>query len=258
MTALVLEQIENRICTLSLNRPDKRNALSPALIAELKIKINNALQNEGVRVLILEGKGKSFSAGADLQYISDIRNNSFEENLADSKSLQELYDLIYRGSKPVIAKVTGHALAGGCGLASICDFTFATPLSKFGYTETKIGFVPALVSVYLQGLVPHRKLREWLLSGAIFTAEEAQKNYLINEVIDESNIDDYVSEFALNLIKSNSGDSIALTKQLLAETTGKELDAALQNAAEMNAKARTSKDCIKGIDSFLNKDKIEW
>ena len=255
---LVLEHIENRVCTLSLNRPDKRNALGPELVNELKSKIQNSIQNDSVRAIILEGKGKSFSAGADLRYIQEIRSNSFEENLADSKDLQELYDLIYKGAKPVIAKITGHALAGGCGLASICDFAFASPDAKFGFTETRIGFVPAMVSVYLQGMVPQRKLREWLLSGRIFLAQEAKDHALINEVIDAEKITAFVDDFAQNLIKTNAGDSIALTKKLLAETKGKTLDEALQNAAETNAKARASKDCIKGIDGFLNKEKIEW
>lgn len=255
---LVVEHIKNRVCTLSLNRPDKRNALSPELVAELKSKIQYSIQNSSVRAIILEGKGTSFSAGADLQYIQDIRNNSFEENLADSKELQELYDLIYMGAKPVIAKITGHALAGGCGLASICDFAFASPDAKFGFTETRIGFVPAMVSVYLQGMVPQRKLREWLLSGRIFLAQEAKDHALINDVIDAEKITAFVDDFAQNLIKTNAGDSIALTKKLLAETKGKTLDEALQNAAETNAKARASKDCIKGIDGFLNKEKIEW
>lgn len=258
METLVIKELNQRVLTLKLNRPEKRNALSPELVCVLKDEIDLALNDNAIRAIIIEGNGPSFSAGADLAYISEIRNNTFEENLADSKALQALYDLIYRGGKPFIAKVKGHALAGGCGLASICDFAFATPESKFGYTETRIGFVPALVSVYMQGLVPHRKLREWLLSGAIFTAQEAVDNYLINNVISEDEIDAYVASFTQNLIENNSGDSIALTKTLLAETMGKSLDDALQNAAETNAKARATKDCIRGVDAFLNKESIKW
>ncbi len=256
--SLIVSTIKNRIKTIVLNRPEKKNAFSSQLVSQLKQELTNSYTQENLRAIILTNSGDAFSAGADLSYIQEIRNNSFQENLQDSNSLKELFNLVVQGPLPIIAKVKGHALAGGCGLAAMCDFCFATPNSKFGFTETKIGFVPALVSVYLQHNIPQRVLREWLLSGSIFSAEEAEQKFLINKVIPSQNIDDFVDNFALNLIQSNSGNSIKLTKNLLNQISGLQLSKALDLAAETNAHARASSDCIQGVDAFLNKEKKIW
>ncbi|RZL26080.1 MAG: enoyl-CoA hydratase/isomerase family protein, partial [Pedobacter sp.] len=150
MENLVLYSVEKRIATITINRPEKRNALNPPLISELTEKFIRASEDDDVKVVVLNANGASFSAGADLEYLQQLQQNSFEENVADSNNLKRLFTTIYYLPKVVIAQVEGHAIAGGCGLATICDIVFATPESNFGYTEVKIGFVPAIVSCFLK------------------------------------------------------------------------------------------------------------
>jgi len=146
---LVKYTVEDRVGYISLNRPEKRNALSYEMVTELKQAFNNAEEDESCKVIILQAEGKVFCAGADLAYLQQLQNNTYEENLEDSTHLMELFKQIYTSSKIVIAKVHGHAIAGGCGLATVCDFSFTVPEAKFGYTEVKIGFIPAIVKVFL-------------------------------------------------------------------------------------------------------------
>ena len=258
MEAVLREEIENRICRLTLQRPEKRNALNPALVAGLTERIAYHMQEAGTRVIVLEGAGEAFCAGADLAYLQEIRHNSREENIADSMRLKALYQLILSGPKPVIAAVHGPALAGGCGLANACDFCFATPAASFGYTETKIGFIPALVSVFLQRKINGQQARELLLSGRILNANEARELGMVSRIFEAENFMDEVLKFAGKLAAQNSGDAIALTKKLLWESSGLSMDEGMNLAAAMNAEARSSADCIRGIDAFLNKEKISW
>lgn len=146
---LVLYSVSNRIATISLNRPDKRNAFNPELVTALTEALLNASDDESVKVIILKAEGTTFSAGADLAYLQQLQNNTHEENVADSENLKNLFTTIYYLPKVVIAQVEGHAIAGGCGLATVCDITFAVPEANFGYTEVKLGFVPAIVSCFL-------------------------------------------------------------------------------------------------------------
>lgn len=255
---LVLTEVRNRVGYVILNRPEKRNALSPELVGELKQVISDFLANEEVKVIVLKSADKPFCAGADLGYLAKIREFSYEENVADSQNLRQLFDLLHQGNKIFISQVEGPALAGGCGLASICDFCFASSEATFGYTESKIGFVPALVAVYLQGRLKGSDIRELLLTGKIISAEEAQRIGLINSVFRAEEIGNAVTAFSENLADSVSGQSVAFIKELLRTIPGMNTGNALDFAAEMNAKARNSSDCIKGIDSFLNKQKISW
>ncbi len=140
--------VNDRICTISLNRPEKRNAFNAQLINELKDAFSRAEVDDAIKVIVLTGEGQAFSAGADLSYLQLLQNNSYEDNLADSTQLMQLFKQIYTLSKPVIARIEGHAIAGGCGLATVCDFAFAVPEAQFGYTEVKIGFIPAIVMVF--------------------------------------------------------------------------------------------------------------
>ena len=144
--SLVLTQIKDRIGHITLNRPEKRNALSPELVEELKQSFTSYSSNDQVKVVVLQANGKAFCAGADLAYLQKLQSFTEEENVADSQSLAELFEKIYTFPKPVIAKVQGHAIAGGCGLASVCDYIISAPEVKYGYTEVRIGFVPAIVS----------------------------------------------------------------------------------------------------------------
>jgi methylglutaconyl-CoA hydratase len=254
----LLYSSSNRIATVTLNRPDKRNALNAELVSELTTSFMKAEQDEQVKAIILKAAGDTFCAGADLAYLQQLQQNSLEENLTDSKNLKDLFLKIYTLSKPVIAQVQGHALAGGCGLATVCDFCFSVPEAKFGYTEVKIGFIPAIVMVFLIRKIGDGKARELLLSGNPVNADEALKKGLINRIVVQEELEKTVMDFTEHLVNTNSSISMKLTKQMLAEVQQRPLHEALQYAAEMNAQARSTEDCKRGLAAFLNKEKIIW
>lgn len=256
--SFVLYTVTNQIASITLNRVEKRNALSPELVTQLKAAFTTAEQDNQVKVVILKANGESFCAGADLGYLQQLQNFSVEENLADSNHLKELFLKIYTLKKIVIAQVQGHALAGGCGLATVCDFTFSVPEAKFGYTEVRIGFIPALVSVFLIRKIGEQKARHLLLTGDIIQADAARAYGLITEVVPAGELEKRVNQFAQTLITQNSSQSMQLTKQLINEVQNLKLEDALNVAANQNAKARATDDCKKGIASFLNKQEIKW
>jgi len=256
--SLVEYSVKERVGYITLNRPEKRNALSHELVTELKSAFIHAENDASVKVVILNANGESFCAGADLAYLQQLQNFSYDENLADSNHLKELFLKIYSLKKVVIAQVQGHALAGGCGLAMVCDFTFAVPEAKFGYTEVKIGFIPALVAVFLVRKIGEQKARQLLLTGEIIKAEEALARGIVTKVVSKEELNATVFDFAQNLIKTNSSQSMELTKQLISEAQGLRLEDALNLAAAMNAKARATDDCKKGIAAFLNKQELRW
>lgn len=250
--SLVKLHLEHPIATISLNRPEKRNALSPELISELSATLDKLLPDEDVRVVIITGEGGVFCAGADLEYIQKLAQFGAEENLADSRALRDLFWKIYTYPKIVIAQVHGAALAGGCGLANVCDMVFAADDSSFGYTETMIGFIPALVSVFLTRKIGEQHARELLLSARKISAEEAYSLGMINSVIPCPQLEATVKQYALSVAR-NSPTAVALTKRMLATTAGMGIEAALEYAASMNALARSTEDCKNGIAKFLSK-----
>ena len=250
--------VKDRICTITLNRPDKRNALNEQVVAELKQAFAKAADDQEAKVIVLAARGSAFCAGADLAYLQQLQQNTFEENLADSNHLKELFYQIYTHPKVVIAKIQGHAIAGGCGLATVCDFSFAVEEAQFGYTEVRIGFIPAIVKVFLLRKIGEGKAKELLLSGELISAAEAKDFGLINKVVSEAELDEVVSEFAKRLVKKNSGQSMQFTKQMIAKVQEMSLEDGLNYAAAQNAKARASEDCQKGIAAFLNKEKPSW
>jgi methylglutaconyl-CoA hydratase len=254
----ILTEKKDRIHEIILNRPDKRNALSSEFVKELREAVNEANDDDNIRVLLISARGKAFSAGADLAYLQQLQNNSYEENLADSSNLMELFHSIYYHNKIVIAQVEGHALAGGCGLATVCDFVFSVPEAKFGYTEVKIGFIPAIVMFFLLRKIGEAKSRELLLTGKLINAEEAKSFGLINEIIAPEQIGEYVRNFALGLCKDTSPQAVALTRKMIADIQHLPARAALEYAAAQNAHARATNDCKKGIGAFLNKQDIVW
>lgn len=251
-------EVSDRIGFITLNRPEKRNALSHELVAELKMAFDKASREEQVKVIVLRAKGEAFCAGADLGYLQKLQQFSYEENVADSNHLKELFQKIYTLNKVVIAQIQGHALAGGCGLAAVCDFSFAVPEAKFGYTEVKIGFIPAIVMVFLLRRIGEAKSKQLLLSGDLVSAEEAQQLGLLNFISSAEKLESDVRNFASRLITSNSAQSMSTTKQMIASVQSMPLDEALEYASTMNAKARASEDCQRGIAAFLNKEKIIW
>ncbi len=247
-----------RIGYITLNRPEKRNALNSQMVSELKQAFSQAENDENCKVIVLKANGQAFSAGADLAYLQQLQQNTFDENYADSSHLKELFEQIYWNKKVVIAQVEGHAIAGGCGLATVCDFVFSVPEASFGYTEVKIGFVPAIVMFFLLRKIGEKRAKDLLLSGRLISATEAVNLELINEVIEPDKIENHVVNFASKLVSNCSADSLALTKEMIAEIQYLEGHEALDYAAKSNAKARETKDCKRGISAFLNKEKLIW
>lgn len=251
-------RVEDRIAWVEMARPEKRNALSVELIESLTETFTVANSREDVRVIVLKSLDKPFCAGADLQYLTELRNNSLSENEADSQRLRRMFDSIYLSPKLVISQVEGPALAGGCGLATLSDLCFATPEATFGYTEVKIGFIPALVMVYLREKIGGAAIRDLLLTGRVIDATEALGMGLIQRIVSAEAIAEAVGEVARGCAAGTSGAAVETVKQMLREIPSMNRDQALDYAARMNAHARATPDCIKGIDAFLNKQKISW
>lgn len=255
---LVLYTVSQRIATISINRPDKRNALNSELVAKLTTAFVRASEDPAVNVVILKANGNTFSAGADLAYLQQLQQNSYEENLADSENLKRLFTTIYYLPKVVIAQVEGHAIAGGCGLATVCDIVFAVPEASFGYTEVKLGFVPAIVACFLLRKTSETIAKKLLLTGILFTAEEALSYGLITFVTKKEEISLNVNNFALSLCNEASANSLMVTKQLIGQTTNPELDNCLAAAVQLNARVRETEDFKKGVAAFISKEKINW
>lgn len=251
-------EVDQRIGRVILNRPDKRNALNALFVTELKEVFSLAFADEDVKVIVLEAAGDAFCAGADLGYLQELQKNTYEENLADSKHLMELFKMIYESPKVVIACLEGHAIAGGAGLATVCDFVFSVPDAKFSYSEVKIGFIPAIVSVFLLRKVGESQARKLLLTGEIISAKAAKDLGLFHYICEAEEIRSEVTRFAEGLCKSASGDSLRLTRELIAKVQDMSYEEGFNFASEMNAKARETKDCKAGIAAFLNKEKLTW
>jgi len=250
--------VDDHLAYITLNRPEKSNALSYDLVTELQLAFKTAEEDANVKIIILKARGDAFCAGADLNYLQALQTNSFEQNLADSNHLRDLLLGIYQLKKIVISQVHAHALAGGCGLATVCDFTFATPEANFGYTEVKVGFVPAIVMVFLLRKIGETRAKQLLLGGGIITAAEALAMGLIHHIREQAVLEQEVKDFALKLINNNSAYAMGVTKQMIAKVQTLSIEEALTFSSEMNAKSRTSEDCKKGIAAFLNKEKIKW
>jgi methylglutaconyl-CoA hydratase len=251
-------EVEGRLAYITLNRPAKRNALSADVVTELKQAFETAEADDDVKVIILRASGDVFCAGADIKYLQELQANTYQENLADSTHLMQLFHQIYTLKKVVIGQVQGHALAGGCGLAALCDFTFAVPEAKFGFTEVKIGFLPAIVSVFLVRRLGETRAKQLLLSGDIFSAQQALDYGLITFLVDQDELADAVRDYALRLVRENSSNSMEMTKELLAHLPALSLEEGLRYAAQRNADARATDDYRRGIAAFLNKEKIGW
>ncbi|MEP7274297.1 MAG: enoyl-CoA hydratase-related protein [Acidobacteriota bacterium] len=237
---------------ITLNRPEKRNALNAVLIAELTSAFLKAEADEDVRVVVLRGAGKDFCSGADLEQLERISKASVLDNRADAEKFASLILTIRQLSKPVIAAVHGRALAGGAGLASACDMVLAARSAMFGYPEVKIGFVAAIVMAILKRNVGEKKAFELLAKGDRVTAEAMERLGLINEVIEDADLDRAVDDVATKLSES-SQSALMLTKSLLYQIDGMSFAQALRAGIEMNAIARMTPDCQAGLQRFLAK-----
>jgi methylglutaconyl-CoA hydratase len=247
-----------RIGYITMNRPSKRNALSEPMVLQLREAFSRAEKDASVKVIVLQARGEAFCSGADLKYMQDLQGYTYDQNLADSNHLKELFYQIYTMKKVVIASVQGPAVAGGCGLATICDFSFSVPSAQFGYPEVKRGFVPAIVMLFLIRKIGEGRARRLLLEGDLVSAETALEYGLITEMVSAADLETRVYNFAQKMISENSENSLMLTKQMIAQVQSVTLEHGLTYAAEVNAKARSSDDCKKGIAAFLAKENMMW
>jgi methylglutaconyl-CoA hydratase len=244
------------VATITLNRPEKRNAISFDLIDDLLGALAEVAKSDAI-VLILTGAGKAFCSGMDLDNLKALLGRTPEENLQDSQAMVQLFRSLYEFPKVTIAAVNGAAIAGGTGLALLCDFTLAVPEAKFGYTEVRIGFVPAIVSTFLLRQVGEKQARDLLLTGRIFDAEEAARMGLVGELVPSATLMERARALA-SLLMENSAASLRATKQLLTDHARAELDAQIDSAVRENAAIRTTADFREGITSFLEKRKPVW
>src|SRR5712692_447093 len=247
---------DSGMATITLNRPDKRNAISFELIDDLLRALKEVETSDAI-VLILTGAGKAFSSGMDLDNLKTLIGRSPEQNLQDSNTMVRMFRTLYEFPKVTIAAVNGAAIAGGTGLALLCDFTLAVPEAKFGYTEVRIGFVPAIVSTFLLRQVGEKQARDLLLTGRIIGADEAARIGLINEIVAPENLMAKAGELAAMLLE-NSPASLHATKRLLTDHARAELDAQIEAAVRENAAIRSTADFREGVSSFLEKRKPRW
>jgi methylglutaconyl-CoA hydratase len=254
-----LERLETRrdgdLLWVTLNDPERANALSPALIGELIELYGRPLRAEGVRAVILGGAGKNFSAGADLEHLRSLRDAGPEENRRDSHRLRELFESVLRQEALTIALVHGACVAGGCGLATAHDFVVAADDARFLYSEVRIGFVAALVATYLPLRLRGSDIRELLLNPQFVAAKKALEIGLVNRLCPAADLAAVGNALAAQILETGSSESIARTKRLLLDVLGRPLGEALHEAAEVNAAARATDDCKHGIATFLKTKK---
>ena len=252
---LVVTRRENDLLWVTLNQPQKANALSPALIAELTDVYSKNWRSEGVRAVLLRSHGKHFSAGADLGHLASLKDAGEEDNTQDSRKLRRLFEAVLRQEALTVTMVQGSCVAGGCGLATAHDFVIATDSSRFLYSEVRIGFVAALVATYLPMRVSGRDLRELLLNPQFVDANRALQIGLVNRVVPEEELEGATRALCDEILSTASSESIARTKRLLLQVYGQSLDDAMIAAELANAKARMTDDCKHGIATFLQTKK---
>lgn len=252
----ILVANDGPIRTITLNRRERRNAMTPEMQMELIAAFEETAMS-ACRVVVLTGAGDAFCSGLDLSDLEGLQGQSALEHRAEAERIARLFLSLYELPMPTIAAVHGAAIAGGSGLAFICDFTLAAPNAKFGFTEVRIGFVPALVSAFLALQLGDKRSRDLLLTGRIFDAEEALRLGLVNEIVPREELATRMRTMAETLI-GNSPQSLAATKQLMADQRRAWLDAAIVNAVEANAQARETADFQEGVAAFLKKRKPVW
>lgn len=254
-TPRVLVIVAANVATITLNRPEKRNALDNATIASLQEAIRTLDAREDVRVLLLRGAGPDFCAGADLAQLERIAAGADPlENLADATALGDLFIAMRHAARPIIAAVHGHALAGGAGLATAADMIVASHSAMFGYPEVRLGFVPAMVTALLHRAVGEKAAFELITLGNTFNANDAARLGLVSRVFPDESFSDDADAFARELA-DRSASAIRLCKRLLYGIDGASFEAAIARGAEINVLARSTPDCQEGVRNFLEKRK---
>ena len=242
---------------ITLNRPQVRNALSPELVTHFHTALDQVQERDDVAALIITGEGAAFCGGADLKVLREIAAQTVEQAHQDSQNLMNFFRRIYEFPKPVIAAVNGPAIGGGCGLASVCDIVLAAEDAVFGYPEVRVGFVPALVAVFLVRICGEKTARELLLTGRVFSAQEAQEMGLVNHVVAKESLLEKAQELVRE-ISPNSPTALRLTKELMKDLPGLSLEKGLIAALQLNTLIRTTEDFKEGTSSFLEKRRAQW
>ncbi|HLH34056.1 MAG TPA: enoyl-CoA hydratase-related protein [Alloacidobacterium sp.] len=247
---------EEGVLTITLSRPERRNALNPTMIHELT-EVLAAAEKSHDGAIILTGAGAAFCAGLDLDHLESLTAKTREQHRADSENIARVLRTLYSVPKPTIAAVNGAAIAGGMGLATICDFTLSVPEAKFGYTEVKIGFIPAIVSAFLVRQIGDKRTRDLLLTGRLIKAEEAHTLGLVTRIFAEQDLMREARSLAQCLVR-NSPEAMYATKRLLNSYANRHLDAEIEAAIAANAEARVTEDFKEGVRAFLEKRTPDW
>ncbi len=249
-------EFDRHLATLTLNRPEKRNAVSVGMITDL-LRAFDEVEKSSTRVLILTGAGSAFCAGMDLEYLKAFRAQSREDIMLDARRIASLFRRLWSFPKPVVAAVNGAAVAGGCGLATFCDFTLTVPEAKFGYTEVRVGFIPAIVSCFVVRQLGEKRARELLLSGRLLDAAEGALLGLITEIVPADRLAARARELAASLAEL-SPTALASAKRLLVRLSEAELDRELDLAIQSSVEIRLTEDFREGLSAFLEKRKPVW
>jgi methylglutaconyl-CoA hydratase len=248
----IVYAIDGPIMRVTLNRPDKRNALDSEMVSEIRRALAESADNSDVRVVLLAGAGKDFCSGADLAALHQIAKATVMENLADARQLADVFLDMRRHPRPIVAAVRGRALAGGCGIATAADIILAAESAQFGYPEVKIGFVPAMVMAIVRRSVSEKRAFEFLTSGEPFPARAALEIGMINRIFPDTTFDREVESYAAQLA-TRSSSALSLTKSLLYQIDSMSFEAALSAGVQTNAIARLTDDCRRGIEQFLKR-----
>ncbi len=251
-------EVRRSVAYIELNRPEFRNALNQELVRSLREALDRAQEDKAVRVVVLTGAGSAFSSGADLKELQAMQSATMSDNRKDSAAIAAMFKRLVSIPKPVVARVNGHAIGGGCGLAVACDIAIAAHSARMGFTEVRIGFVPSIVAGFVLRRVGEAVGRELLLTGTVITSEEAARIGLITRAVPDAELDQEVDRLVDGLVRDTSGTAIALTKRLLRALPGMGITEALRHGASLNAIARGTPECRAGIAAFLNKEAFPW
>ncbi|HLJ25240.1 MAG TPA: enoyl-CoA hydratase/isomerase family protein [Candidatus Angelobacter sp.] len=250
----VTMEVKDGIARITLNRPEKHNALDRELIAQLKEAIRTSAGNPECRVVLLQGAGTDFCSGADLSGLEKTAQDGVLDNMADARQTAELFLMMRNHPRPIIAAVHGRALAGGCGIATACDIILAAESAQFGYPEVNIGFVPAMVMAILRRSVSEKAAFELVVSGQVISASRAQELGMAHRVYADEKFTTEANAYAA-MLAAKSASALMLSKRLLYNMDSMSFEAALEAGVEINAIARMTEDCQRGIARFLNKAK---
>lgn len=253
----ILYEVEDKVAKVTFNRPEVHNAFNDVMIKELSIVFDDIAKESDIRVVVVTGKGKSFCAGADLNWMRKVKDYSYEDNLRESLDLAEMLYKIYSSPKPFIARVNGAAIGGGTGLVAVCDIAIAASKAKFSFSEVKLGLIPACISPYVIKKCGEGKCREFFLTGERLTAEKACNAGLVNAVVGLDEIDKFIDELVSRLISSGP-EAIKKCKELLRKVPEMSLEEAKKYTAEVIAQMRISNEGQEGMNAFLEKRKPRW